>query len=130
MNNVKAFTFGIQHLLAMYTGAILVPLIIGGALGMSGEQITYLVAIDLFMCGVATLLQVWRGKVIGIGLPVVLGCTFTALTPIITIGFDVSINAIYGSIIVSGLIIVLISGIFGKIVRFFPPVVTESIQVL
>jgi len=127
MNNAKAFTFGIQHLLAMYTGAILVPLIIGGALGMSGEQITYLVAIDLFMCGLATLLQVWRGKVIGIGLPVVLGCTFTALTPIITIGFDVSINAIYGSIIVSGLIIVLISGVFGKIVRFFPPVVTGSV---
>ncbi len=124
---LKAFTFGIQHLLAMYTGAILVPLIIGGALGMSGEQITYLVAIDLFMCGVATLLQVWRGKVIGIGLPVVLGCTFTALTPIITIGFDVSINAIYGSIIVSGLIIVFISGVFGKIVRFFPPVVTGSV---
>ena len=127
MNNAKAFTFGIQHLLAMYTGAILVPLIIGGALGMSGEQITYLVAIDLFMCGLATLLQVWRGKVIGIGLPVVLGCTFTALTPIITIGFDVSIIAIYGSIIVSGLIIVLISGVFGKIVRFFPPVVTGSV---
>ena len=130
MNLAKSFTFGIQHLLAMYTGAILVPLIIGGALGMSGEQITYLVAIDLFMCGVATLLQVWRGKVIGIGLPVVLGCTFTALTPIITIGFDVSINAIYGSIIVSGLIIVLISGIFGKIVRFFPPVVTGSVVII
>ena len=130
MNNVKAFTFGIQHLLAMYTGAILVPLIIGGALGMSGEQITYLVAIDLFMCGVATLLQVWRGKVMGIGLPVVLGCTFTALTPIITIGFDVGINAIYGSIIVSGLIIVLISGVFGKIVRFFPPVVTGSVVII
>ncbi|WP_332647656.1 nucleobase:cation symporter-2 family protein [Lysinibacillus sp. 54212] len=127
MNNVKALTFGFQHLLAMYTGAILVPLIIGGALGMSSEQITYLVAIDLFMCGLATLLQVWRGKVVGIGLPVVLGCTFTALTPIITIGLDVSINAIYGSIIASGLIIVLISGVFGKIVRFFPPIVTGSV---
>ena len=130
MNNAKAFTFGIQHLLAMYTGAILVPLIIGGALGMSGEQVTYLVAIDLFMCGLATLMQVWSGKVMGIGLPVVLGCTFTALTPIITIGFDVGINAIYGSIIVSGLIIVLISGVFGKIVRFFPPVVTGSVVII
>ena len=38
MNLAKSFTFGIQHLLAMYTGAILLPLIIGGALGMSGEQ--------------------------------------------------------------------------------------------
>ena len=94
MNNFKAFTFGIQHLLAMYTGAILVPLIIGNGLKMTPEQITYLIAIDLFMCGVATLLQVWKGKVIGIGLPVVLGCTFTAVTPIIMIGNDISINLI------------------------------------
>src|SRR3954451_11453696 len=114
MNNIKATAFGIQHLLAMYAGAILVPLIIGGALGFTTEQMTYLVAIDILMCGVATLLQVWSGKVVGIGLPVVLGCTFTALTPIITIGTSTSIGAVYGAIIASGIIFVLISGFFGK----------------
>ena len=127
MNNGKLLTFGIQHLLAMYTGAILVPLIIGGALGMTPEQITYLIAIDLFMCGVATLLQVWKGKFFGIGLPVVLGCTFTAVTPIISIGLEFGIGAIYGSIIASGFIIILISSFFGKIVKFFPPIVTGSV---
>lgn len=127
MNNAKAVTFGIQHLLAMYAGAILVPLIIGGALGFNAEQMTYLVAIDILMCGVATLLQVYSGKFIGIGLPVVLGCTFTALTPIIVIGTTQSIGAIYGSIIVSGIIVVLIAGFFGKLVKFFPPVVTGSV---
>lgn len=88
MNNVKATTLGIQHLLAMYAGAILVPLIIGGALGFDATQMTYLVAIDIMMCGIATLLQVMRGKAFGIGLPVVLGCTFTAVTPIIAIGSE------------------------------------------
>lgn len=130
MNNAKAFTLGLQHLLAMYTGAVLVPLIIGGGLGMTPEQITYLIAIDLFMCGIATLLQVWKGKFIGIGLPVVLGCTFTAVTPIIMIGNDFGIGAIYGSIIASGIIIVLISGFFGKIVKFFPPIVTGSVVMI
>ena len=66
MNNTKATMLGIQHLLAMYAGAILVPLIIGGALGFDSAQMTYLVAIDIFMCGLATLIQVWRGKAIGI----------------------------------------------------------------
>lgn len=127
MNNAKAITFGIQHLLAMYAGAILVPLIIGDALGFNAEQMTYLVAIDILMCGVATLLQVYSGKFIGIGLPVVLGCTFTALTPIIVIGTTQSIGAIYGSIIASGIIVVLIAGFFGKLVKFFPPVVTGSV---
>ncbi|MER1986422.1 MAG: nucleobase:cation symporter-2 family protein [Solibacillus sp.] len=127
MNNTKAATLGIQHLLAMYAGAILVPLIIGGALGFDSAQMTYLVAIDIFMCGVATLLQVWKGKVIGIGLPVVLGCTFTAVSPIIAIGTSGGLGDVYGAIIASGLIIVVIGGIFGRLVPFFPPVVTGSV---
>ncbi|RKJ04134.1 purine permease, partial [Butyricicoccus sp. 1XD8-22] len=127
MNNAKATTLGIQHLLAMYAGAILVPLIIGGELGFDSAQMTYLVAIDIMMCGIATLLQVMRGKFIGIGLPVVLGCTFTAVFPIISIGSSEGISAIYGAVIASGVIIVLISGIFGKLVKFFPPVVTGSV---
>ncbi len=127
MKNAKLFTLGIQHLLAMYAGAILVPIIIGNSLGFSTEQLTYLVAIDILMCGIATLLQVMRGKVFGIGLPVVLGCTFTAVFPIIAIGTDKGIGAIYGAIIASGIIVVLISGFFGKLVKFFPPIVTGSV---
>lgn len=127
MNNTKATMLGIQHLLAMYAGAILVPLIIGGALGFDSAQMTYLVAIDIFMCGLATLFQVWKGKFIGIGLPVVLGCTFTAVSPIIAIGSGGSLGDVYGAIIASGIIIVLIGGLFGKLIPFFPPVVTGSV---
>ncbi|KKE79115.1 purine permease [Bacilli bacterium] len=124
---MKTTALGLQHVLAMYAGAILVPLIIGGALGLTTEQLTYLVAIDIFMCGVATLLQVVSNRFFGIGLPVVLGCTFTAVGPIIAIGGEFGISAIYGAIICSGLFIILISTVFGKLVRFFPPVVTGSV---
>ncbi|MGG0656172.1 nucleobase:cation symporter-2 family protein [Rummeliibacillus pycnus] len=127
MNKVKLATLGIQHLLAMYAGAILVPLIIGGALKFDSTQLTYLVSIDIMMCGIATLLQVARGKVFGIGLPLVLGCTFTAVTPIIGIGTKFGLGAIYGAVIASGLIVVLISGFFGKLVKFFPPIVTGCV---
>ncbi len=127
MNKVKLATLGIQHLLAMYAGAILVPLIIGGALKFDSTQLTYLVSIDIMMCGIATLLQVARGKVFGIGLPLVLGCTFTAVTPIIGIGTKYGLGAIYGAVIASGLIVVIISGVFGKLVKFFPPIVTGCV---
>ena len=50
-------TFGLQHVLAMYAGAVAVPLIIGAAVGLSPEQLSLLVAADLFTCGIATLLQ-------------------------------------------------------------------------
>jgi xanthine permease len=126
-NPLKIASLGIQHVLAMYAGAVIVPLIVGGALGLTGEQLTYLVSIDILMCGIATLLQVWRNKFFGIGLPVVLGCTFTAVGPMIAIGGQYGISAIYGSILVSGIFVVVISKFFGKLVRFFPPVVTGSV---
>lgn len=124
---MKITSLGIQHVLAMYAGAVIVPLIVGGAFGLTAEQLTYLVSIDIMMCGFATLLQLYRNKFMGIGLPVMLGCTFTAVAPMIAIGSEYGINSVFGSIIASGLIVVLISRFFGKLVRFFPPVVTGSV---
>ncbi|MCM3788248.1 purine permease [Domibacillus indicus] len=124
---LKTASLGIQHVLAMYAGAVIVPLIVGAAVGMTPAQLTYLVSIDIFMCGIATLLQVYRGKWIGIGLPVVLGCTFTAVSPMIAIGTANGVSAIYGAIIASGIFVLVIAPFFSRLVRFFPPVVTGSV---
>lgn len=70
----KNLLLGFQHLLAMYSGDVLVPLLIGNFLHFNQSQMTYLVSIDIFMCGIATLLQLHRTALMGIGLPVVLGC--------------------------------------------------------
>lgn len=123
----KVASLGLQHVLAMYAGAIVIPLIVGGAMGLNSTQLTYLVSIDILMCGIATLLQVVKMKYFGIGLPVVLGCTFTAVSPMIAIGTQYGMNSIYGAILVSGLVVVLVSKFFGKLSRFFPPVVTGSV---
>ncbi|MEH6905937.1 nucleobase:cation symporter-2 family protein [Neobacillus drentensis] len=123
----KIASLGIQHVLAMYAGAVIVPLIVGGALKFSGEQLTYLVSIDILMCGIATILQVWQNRFFGIGLPIVLGCTFTAVGPMIAIGGQFGLSAIYGSILISGLVVIVISQFFGKLIKFFPPVVTGSV---
>ncbi|ARF18568.1 nucleobase:cation symporter-2 family protein [Sporosarcina ureae] len=124
---MKTTLLGFQHLLAMYAGAVLVPLIVGNAIGLTPTQLTYLVSIDILMCGVATILQISRNKYFGVGLPVVLGCTFTAVGPMILIGNDYGISAIYGAVIASGVIIFFISRFFGSLVKFFPPIVTGSV---
>lgn len=125
--NIKPAILGIQHLLAMYAGAIAVPLIIGSALNLSEAQMTYLISIDILMCGVATLLQLSVNRFFGIGLPVVLGCAFQAVAPLIMIGSKSGLGAIYGSIIASGIFIILIAPFFAKIKKFFPKVVTGSV---
>jgi len=126
-NPLQTASLGIQHVLAMYAGAVIVPLIIGGALHLSGKQLAYLVSLDILTSGIATLLQVWQNRFFGIGLPIVLGCTFTAVSPIIAIGGQYGLSAIYGSVLVSGIIVMIISGFFSKLIRFFPPVVTGSV---
>ncbi|KPC71106.1 xanthine permease [Thermoactinomyces vulgaris] len=127
LNGWKISFLGFQHVLAMYAGAVVVPLIVGGALKMNPEQLAYLISIDLFTCGIASLLQVIGGRYFGVKLPVILGCTFTAVPPMITIGQLEGLPAIYGSIIASGLIVTLIAQFFNHIMRLFPPVVIGSV---
>ncbi|KEK24764.1 xanthine permease PbuX [Bacillus gaemokensis] len=123
----KIASLGMQHMLAMYAGAIIVPLIVGGGLGLNQRELTYLVSIDLLMCGVATILQALSNRFFGIGLPVVLGCTFTAVGPMIAIGKQYGVSSIYGAIIAAGLFVVIFAKLFGKLVKLFPPVVTGSV---
>ncbi|HEV3476817.1 MAG TPA: nucleobase:cation symporter-2 family protein [Rubrobacteraceae bacterium] len=119
--------FGFQHVLAMYAGAVAVPLILANAIGLSEEQLVYLINADLFTCGVATLIQtvgLWK---VGFRLPIIQGVTFAAVTPMILIGQAAGLTAIYGSVIVAGIITFLLSPYFSRLLRFFPPVVTGSI---
>lgn len=121
-------TLGLQHVLAMYAGAVAVPLIIGGAVGLTPSQLALLVAADLFTCGIATLLQaIGIGPYIGIRLPAILGCTFAAVGPLIIIGKNLGMQTAYGSIIVAAIVVVLIAPLYGKILRFFPTVVTGTV---
>ncbi|MBY9078918.1 purine permease [Paenibacillus sp. HN-1] len=127
---MRVFSMGLQHVLAMYAGAIVVPLIVGRALNLTAEQLAYLVSIDLFTCGIATWFQARKGKYLGVGLPAVLGSSFVAVTPMIAIGSQYGVPAIYGSIIAAGLFIMLGAVFFSKIAKLFPPVVIGTVVTL
>lgn len=118
----KAMVLGLQHLLAMYSGSILVPMMIGKALGYNTEQLTYLVSTDIFMWGIAIFLQLQLHKHFGIGLPVVLVVAFQSVAPLTIIGQSHGSGAMFGALIVSGIFVV-----FSELARFFPAIVTGSV---
>ncbi|GLZ35237.1 xanthine/uracil permease [Lentzea sp. NBRC 105346] len=119
---------GLQHVLAMYTGCVTVPLVFGAAAGLDTSTIGLLVNADLLVAGLITLLQALGiGRVLGIRLPVVAGATFTAVTPMILIAGQYGVQAVYGSMIAAGLFGILVAVPFARAVRFFPPVVTGSV---
>jgi len=128
----KLFTLGLQHVLVMYAGAIAVPLIIGRALKLPPEDVAFLISADLFACGIATLIQSFGlTQWFGIKLPVMMGVTFAAVGPMVAIaganpGPD-GARMIFGAIIAAGIFAMLVAPLVGRMLAFFPPVVTGSI---
>ncbi len=122
---------GLQHVLVMYAGAVAVPLIIGRALKLDATQVAMLISADLFCCGLVTLIQsLGFGRHFGIRLPVMMGVTFAAVGPLVAMagqGGPDAARAIFGAIIGSGLLAIVIAPLMSRLLRFFPPVVTGTI---
>ena len=119
--------YGLQHVLAMYAGAVAVPIIIAQAMHLPIEDLIRLVSADLFTCGIATLIQTLGFGKIGGRIPMIQGVTFAAVTPMIMIGLEHGMTAIYGAIIIAGLATFLIAPFFSRLICLFPPVVTGTI---
>ncbi len=121
-----------QHVLAFYAGAVIVPILLAGAIGLDDEQLIHLINADLFTCGIASIIQSVGFWKVGVRLPLLQGVTFTAVAPMIAIGMAEGggtdgLVAIYGAVIVAGLFTFLMAPYFGKLIRFFPPAVTGSV---
>lgn len=116
--------FGAQHVIVMYTGCVTVPLVFGAALGLDTKTTGILVNADLLIAGIITIIQAAGiGKFLGAKMPVVAGASFTAVTPMILIGQEYGINAVYGSMIGAGVFGVLVAIPFSKLLKYFPPTV-------
>ena len=128
----KLAVYGLQHVMAFYAGAVVVPILLAGAIGLNEEQLIHLINADLFTCGIASLLQTVGFWKVGVRLPLLQGVTFTAVSPMIVIGLDHGggtdgLVYIYGAVIVAGLFTLLIAPFFSELVRLFPPVVTGTV---
>ena len=97
----QLFAYGLQHVLAMYAGAVAVPIIIAQAMNLPIEDLIRLITADLFTCGVATLIQTLGFGPIGGRIPLIQGVTFASVGPMIMIGQQHDITTIYGAIIVA-----------------------------
>ncbi|UIJ35655.1 2-oxo-4-hydroxy-4-carboxy-5-ureidoimidazoline decarboxylase [Allobranchiibius sp. GilTou73] len=124
--------YGIQHVLAFYAGAVIVPILLASAIKLSTPDLIHLINADLFTCGIASIIQSIGFWKVGVRLPLLQGVTFTAVAPMISIGVSHGggVNGllyIYGSVLIAGLFTLAIAPFFGKLIRFFPPVVTGSV---
>ncbi|GAC1033453.1 nucleobase:cation symporter-2 family protein [Pseudomonas sp. No.21] len=123
----QLLTYGLQHVLVLYAGAVAVPLILGSALGLSNAQIVLLINANLLTSGIATLVQTLGFWKFGARLPLVQACSFIALAPMIMIGKEFGLPQVFGAVIAAGAITIALAPVFSRLLRFFPPVVIGSL---
>ncbi|MAP19074.1 MAG: xanthine permease XanP [Aurantimonas sp.] len=130
--NGPAILAAIQHILASIVGIVTPALIIGGVLGL-GEHIPYLVAMSLFVSGVATFIQCRRFGPVGSGLLSVQGTSFAFVGAILAAGFAVKgrggtpediLTMIFGLCLVGCLVEIGLSQFVGRLRRIITPTVT------
>lgn len=123
----KMIALGLQHVLVMYAGAVAVPLILGSALGLTTEDIVTLINANLLTSGIATLIQTIGFWKFGARLPLIQGCSFIALAPMIMVGQQYGLTHVFGAVIACGAITIVLAPIFSRLLRYFPPVVIGSL---
>ena len=123
----KAIPFGLQHILAMFVANIAPILIVGGACGLSNNEITNLVQCAMIIAGIGTLIQLFPFWKMGSGLPIVMGISFTFVGIFCVIGPAYGYGSIIGAIIVGG----IIEGILGLFAKYWrrivAPIVAASV---
>ncbi|MFI7007563.1 nucleobase:cation symporter-2 family protein [Streptomyces sp. NPDC050145] len=125
----------LQHIAAMYAGVVTPPLIIGQAVHLDTAGQTRLIAASLLIAGVATLLQTLGVKgLVGNRLPFVNAASSAGIAPMLAIAETNAkgdqLPAIYGAVMVAGVFCLAIGPFFGRLLRFFPPLVTGVVITL
>src|SRR5664279_2351854 len=118
-SRTKSIKHPVDHVLAFYAGAVVVPILLAGAIGLTQEQLIHLINADLFTCGIASIIQSIGFWKVGVKLPLLQGVTFTAVSPMIAIalangGGTEGLLYIHGAVIVAGLFTFFIAPYFAR----------------
>lgn len=127
INPLKAFPFGLQHILAMFVANITPIIIVAAACGMSAKDSAMLLQSAMIIAGIGTFIQlfpVWR---VGSGLPIVMGISFTFVSLACTVGAQYGYATIVGAVLVGGVVEGLL-GLFAKYwIKIVSPIVAATV---
>jgi xanthine permease len=126
----EAIPLGVQHLLAMFLSTVALPLVIAGAVGLGPGDTAFIVQMALLVAGVATVVQAYPVGPVGARLPIVMGTSAIFVSPLIAIGSEFGIAAIFGAAIVAAPIEIAIGYFFDEVRGLFPPLVTGIVVML
>ena len=132
-----AVLLGIQQYLTMFGATVLIPFIVGGAMGLPPEELALMISTIFFTSGLCTLIQ---QSPLGNKLPVIQGGTFSFLGPTFAILglctaelatsaglplWQLKIQMVAGAIMVASVVEIVLgyTGIMGQVRKLISPIV-------
>lgn len=126
----EAGVLGVQHLLAMFLSTAALPLVIARAIGLGGADTAFVLQMALVVAGVATIVQAYPVGPVGARLPIVMGTSAIFVAPLIDVGNQFGLAAIFGAVILAAPVEVLIGYFIDDVRGLFPPLVTGIVVML
>ncbi|MDR1015206.1 MAG: purine/pyrimidine permease [Coriobacteriales bacterium] len=132
-----AFPLGLQHVLTMFVGNLAPVLVLAGIVGAAGSTIMtpqetiLMVQCAMLVSGLTTLLQLYPIKIgkfqIGGGLPIVMGTSFVFVSALVATLTEYGLAAVFGAIIVGGVMEIILGLFYRVLQRLFPPIVIGTV---
>ncbi|MFC4551110.1 MULTISPECIES: uracil-xanthine permease family protein [Halorussus] len=126
----EAVPLGFQHLLAMFLSTTALPLVIARAIGLGTGDTMFILQMALLVAGVATVVQAYPIGPVGARLPIVMGTSAIFVAPLIDIGNQFGLAAIFGAAILAAPVEILLGHFIDDIRDLFPPLVTGVVVML
>jgi solute carrier family 23 (nucleobase transporter), member 1 len=125
-----AVLLGIQQYLTMFGATVLIPFIVGGAMGLPQEELALLISTMFFCSGITTLIQ---QSSLGNKLPIIQGGTFSFLGPMFAIvgmvaaeglGWQVMIQQVSAAVMFASVFEIVLgyTGLMGYVKRAISPI--------
>jgi xanthine/uracil permease len=128
INSKKMIPLSLQHVLAMFVGTIVPPLLIANAVGMDGPGTTILIQAALFASAIATLIQLtpvpFFTKKTGSNLPMMMGMSYVFLGVGISVAAQYGLAALFGGLLAASVIGVGMGFFVEKIKKSFTPLIS------
>ncbi len=129
---------GLQHVLAVFGGLLVAPLIIAGGMNLSLQDTSYLVSSALVISGVATFIQIQRFGPVGSGLLSIQGTSFAFIGPLIGAFYALNgaedsteaLGTLFGSAAACSLLMMVLSFALPALQNLVTPNVTGTTVIL
>lgn len=124
---IKAFPFGLQHVLAMFVANIAPIFIVSAASGLKETETVFLIQSAMIFAAIGTFIQLFPLGRLGAKMPIVTGISFTFVAVFCQIGAKYGYGSILGAVLVGGILQFLLGLTARYWIKIISPIVAANV---